>query len=257
MVPGARPKQKAQKGASMAQQPPRTPIRITRQSAAMPSPGGRPPPKQRQPLPPKNISKPSPKRKAVASATQLQGNQATTGSQTTETTLTLPTTPNTTSPALSAPLPNTQPSPTKYTKLTAARSTPGANPFYFLPRVPPPTTTSANQSVSANTTSANQSVPTPTPTTTHDLATTTSGNQSLRAETSPGARSSRQSNDINESADLLEAANSEGHTNDVEPDEDLVQGTLTSKLSFLHPISTLVAVLTTLIYILKHNLMMT
>lgn len=247
MVPGTRPKQKAQKGATMAQQPPRTPIRFTRQSAATASPGGRPPPKERQPLPPKKISKPSPKRKAVASATQLQGNQTTTGSQSTQPTLTL----------VAAPLPNTQPSPTKYTKLTAARSTPASNPFYFLPRVPPATTTSANQSVPSTTTGANQSVPTPTPTTTHDPTTTTSGNQSLCAETSPGARSSRQSNDINESAYLLEAANSEGHTNDIEPDEDLVQGTLISKLSFLHPISTLVAVLTTQIYILMQNLMMT
>ena len=140
MVPGTRPQQKKQKLASMtaaSQQPLRTLGRVTRLQAAMPSLGGRPPPKERHPLPPKNTTKANPKPNAVSSATQLQGHLSTSGSQTqtTETTTTVPTTPKSTtsSPALSAPNPGTVPSPTKYTRLTAARSMTGANPWLRSP----------------------------------------------------------------------------------------------------------------------------
>jgi hypothetical protein len=53
---------------------------------------------------------------------------------------------------------------------------------------------------------------------------TTSVNQTVGADTSSGGQSSRQSNDINESAEQFEAATSEGHTNEGESDGDLVAG---------------------------------
>jgi len=74
MVPGTRPQQKKQKMAQMAaakQLPPRTPTRLTRQQAAMPSPGGRPPPRERLPLPPKTTSKANPKTNPISSASKL------------------------------------------------------------------------------------------------------------------------------------------------------------------------------------------
>ena len=73
MVPGTRPKkQKLATKAAANQEPPRTPTRLTRQSAAMPSLGGRPPPKIRHPLPPKYTSKANPKPPPVSSTSQLQ-----------------------------------------------------------------------------------------------------------------------------------------------------------------------------------------
>ncbi|CAD6258478.1 unnamed protein product [Miscanthus lutarioriparius] len=53
---------------------------------------------------------------------------------------------------------------------------------------------------------------------------TTSVNQAVPADTSPGGQSSRQSNDINESAEQFDAANLEGHTYEGEPRDDLVLG---------------------------------
>jgi len=43
-------------------------------------------------------------------------------------------------------------------------------------------------------------------------------------DNSPGGQSSRQSNDINESAEQFDAANLEGHTTEGEPVHDLVSG---------------------------------
>ncbi|KAG2571841.1 hypothetical protein PVAP13_7KG121921 [Panicum virgatum] len=74
MVPGTRPQQKKQKMAQMAaakQLPPRTSTRLTRQHAAMPSPGGRPPPRERLPLPPNTSSKANPKTNPISSASKL------------------------------------------------------------------------------------------------------------------------------------------------------------------------------------------
>jgi len=138
MVPGTRP-QKKQKAATMAaanQQELRTPIKLTRQSAAMPSPGGRPPPRIRNPLPPKNTSKANPKPIAISSASQLQGHLTPNTSNTTETTSTVPSNPTktTNSPAMSAPLQKTVPSPLRYTRQSAAISIPGANPMHSPPR---------------------------------------------------------------------------------------------------------------------------
>jgi len=130
MVPGTRPKK--QKVATMAatnQKPPRTPTRVTRQSVNMPSPGGRPPPRIRHPLPPKSTSKANPKPAPVPSTSQLQGHNTTNSSQTTQTTSAVPhPTITRTGPAMSSPLPNTVASPRKYTKQAAARPILGANP---------------------------------------------------------------------------------------------------------------------------------
>ena len=161
MVPGTRP-QKKQKAATMAaanQQELRTPIKLTRQSAAMPSPRGRPPPRIRNPLPPKNTSKANPKPIAISSASQLQGHLT----------------------------PNTMP------------SLPGANPEH----TPRPTITMSQSRQMTPATSINQPIPT---------------------DTSPGGQSSRQSNDINESAEQFDAANLEGNTCEGEPSDDLVPG---------------------------------
>jgi hypothetical protein len=68
---------------------------------------------------------------------------------------------------------------------------PGANPEHISPR---PSTTMSLQ---------------PTP--------TTSVNQTGHVDHSPGGQSSRQSNEINESAEQFDAATSEGHTNEGEP----------------------------------------
>nr|CAZ96157.1 conserved hypothetical protein [Saccharum hybrid cultivar R570] len=181
MVPGTRPQQKKQKAATTvaaSQQPPRTPIRLTRQSAVMPSPGGRPPPKQRQPLPPKNPLRANPKPQAASSASQLQPHLSTSGNLTTNTTNTVPTTPkNTMQNPMCTPTPN------------AALSW----------------------------------HPTP----------TTSVTQPAPNDTSPCAQSSRQSNDINETAnhfdaanseDHFDAANSEGHMTEGDADAELVLG---------------------------------
>jgi len=201
MVPKTRP-QKKQKAATMAaanQQELRTPIKLTRQSAAMPSPRGRPPPRIRNPLPPKNTSKANPKPIAISSASQLQGHLTPNTSNTTETTSTMPSNPTktTNSPAMSAPLQKTVPSPLRFTSL--AMSSPGANPKH----TPRPTITMSQSRQMTPATSINQPIPT---------------------DTSPGGQSSRQSNDINESAEQFDAANSEGNTCEGEQSDDLVPG---------------------------------
>ncbi|CAD6247871.1 unnamed protein product [Miscanthus lutarioriparius] len=91
---------------------------------------------------------------------------------------------------------NTIPSPPRFTRSSVAMSSPGANIEHSTPRA---TATLSQQ---------------PTP--------TTSVNQAVPADTSPGGQSSRQSNDINESAKQFDAANSEGHTYEGEPSDDLV-----------------------------------
>lgn len=165
MVPGTRPQQKKQKMAQMAaakQLPLRTPTRLTRQQAAMPSPGGRPPPRERLPLPPKTTSKANPKTNPISRASKL-------------------------------------PSPSRLPSTSQPVSAPGGN--------------------------TEHSTPTPTPTRAlfPQLTPTTSVNQSYPIETSPGVQSSRQSNDINDSNDQVDA-DSEGHTNEGEPVGDLVPG---------------------------------
>ena len=131
MVPGTRPKkQKLATKAAANQEPPRTPTRLTRQSAAMPLPGGRPPPKIRHPLPPKYTSKANPKPPPVSSTSQLQAQLTTSSSQTNQTTSTVPTHPiiTRTGPTMSSPLLNTVPSPRKFTRQTIAKPMAGANP---------------------------------------------------------------------------------------------------------------------------------
>jgi len=238
MVPGTRP-QKKQKAATMAaanQQELRTPIKLTRQSAAMPSPGGRPPPRIRNPLPPKNTSKANPKPIAISSASQLQGHLTPNTSNTTETTSTVPSNPTktTNSPAMSAPLQKTVPSPLRFTSL--AMSSPGANPEHtrtspamsmpaVKPMPSPPRFT--RQSAAMSSPGANPKH-TPRPTITmsqsRQMTPATSINQPIPTDTSPGGQSSRQSNDINESAEQFDAANSEGNTCEGEPSDDLVPG---------------------------------
>ena len=68
------------------------------------------------------------------------------------------------------------------------------------------------------------SIPRATATLSQQPTPTTSVNQAVPADTSPGGQSSRQSNDINESAEQFDAANSEGHTYEGEPRDDLVLG---------------------------------
>ncbi|CAD6258361.1 unnamed protein product [Miscanthus lutarioriparius] len=236
MVPGTRP-QKKQKAAIMAaanQQELRTPIKLTRQSAAMPSPRGRPPPRIRNPLPPKNTSKAKPKPIAISSASQLQGHLTPNTSNTTETTSTVPSNPTktTNSPAMSAPLQKTVPSPLRFTSL--AMSSPGANPEHtrtspamsmpaVKPMPSPPRFT--RQSAAMSSPGANPKH-TPRPTITmsqsRQMTPATSINQPIPTDTSPGGQSSRQSNDINESAEQFDAANSEGNTCEGEPSDDLV-----------------------------------
>ncbi|CAD6221332.1 unnamed protein product [Miscanthus lutarioriparius] len=230
MVPGTRP-QKKQKAATMAaanQQELRTPIKLTRQSAAMPSPGGRPPPRIRNPLLPKNTSKANPKPIAISSASQLQGHLTPNTSNTTETTSTVPSNPTktTNSPAMSAPLQKTVPSPLRFTSL--AMSSPGANPEHTRtspamsmpaakPMPSPPRFT--RQSAAMSSPGAN---PKHTPRPTITMTPATSINQPIPTDTSPGGQSSRQSNDINELAEQFDAANSEGNTCEGEPSDDLV-----------------------------------
>ncbi|CAD6269983.1 unnamed protein product [Miscanthus lutarioriparius] len=61
-----------------------------------------------------------------------------------------------------------------------------------------------------------------TPTQTRQPTRTTSVTQPVPIDTSPGARSSRQSNEINESSEQLDAANSEGHVEQGEGQTGLV-----------------------------------
>ena len=238
MVPKTRP-QKKQKAAIMAaanQQELRTPIKLTRQSAAMPSPRGRPPPRIRNPLPPKNTSKAKPKPIAISSASQLQGHLTPNTSNTTETTSTVPSNPTktTNSPTMSAPLQKTVPSPLRFT--SPAMSLPGANPEHTRtspamsmpaakPMPSPPRFT--RQSAAMSSPGANPEH-TPRPTITmsqsRQMTPATSINQPIPTDTSPGGQSSRQSNDINESAEQFDAANSEGNTCEGEPSDDLVPG---------------------------------
>jgi len=161
----------------------------------MPSPGGRAPPKETHPLPPKNPAKPNPKPRAISSAAQMQLNLTNSGSLTTNTTNTEPTTTKNTTQmqTMSAPMPTAQ----KYTKAPAAKSTPGANPHY----TPRSSATLCEH-----------------PTPTHS-ATRVAPN-----DTSPGVHSSRQSNDINECTETFDAENSEGHMTEAEADDSLVPG---------------------------------
>ena len=181
--------------AATNQQPPRTPTRFTRASAAMSSPGaktrttrGLPPPRPRQNLPTRNNLKANPNTNAISSSSHLQGHLTTSASQTTETINTVPSSPRftRTSVAMSSPSPNTVPSPPRFTRSSATMSSPGAN------RVPSPTRPTTNLSQQ------------PTP--------TNSVNRIVPMDNSLGGQSSRQSNDINELAEQFDAANSEGHT---------------------------------------------
>ena len=245
MVPGTRPKkQKLATKAAANQEPPRTPTRLTRQSAAMPSPGGRPPPKIRHPLPPKYTSKANPKPPPVSSTSQLQAQLTTSSSQTNQTTSTVPTHPiiTRTGPAMSSPLPNIVPSPRKFTRQTAAKPMAGANPAYHpsvstatLSHQPTPNDAAMSMAGVAMSSplpnivpspprqTAARSTPSPNPSTlSREPTPTTSVNQVL--ETSPGAQSSRQSNDLNESVEQFGAATSEGHIDEGERVGDLVPG---------------------------------
>lgn len=194
-----------------ANKPPCTPVRFTRQTAAMPSPGGRPPPKERLSLPPKNNSKANPKPKAMSSAIQLQSQLNISGSETTNTE---PTT--TTSPPFSAPVANSVPSPTKYTRKSAAMSSPGANPMLNPSTVYIPSAAMSAPAPNIEHTTARPTPPSQQPTPTASV------NQVGHADTSPGGLSSRQSNDITDLPDQLDAATSEGHTTEGEPAGDLV-----------------------------------
>ena len=120
------------------------------------------------------------------------------------------------------------PSPTKYTRLTAARSVTGANPWL---RSPP----RGNQISSAMSQPIANGDHT-TPKQTQQPTRTTSVTQPVPTDTSPGARSSRQSNEINESGEQLDAANSEGHVEQGEGQTGLVPGkqNFQALLSLLH-----------------------
>ena len=143
---------------------------------------------------------------------------------------------------MSSPLPNTVPSPRKFTRQTAAKPMAGANPAYHpsvstatLSHQPTPndaamsTAGAAMSSPLPNTMpspprqTASRSTPSPNPgTLSREPTPTTSVNQVL--ETSPGAQISRQSNDLNESVEQFGAATSEGHTDEGERVGDLVPG---------------------------------
>jgi hypothetical protein len=210
MVPGTRPAKKKKAGAFAAlTNQPQTPSRMTRSQALMPSSAGRPPPRERLPLPTKNNSKPIPKPTAIRSATQLQAQLSASDSQTrtTETTSTVPSNLQNTRliPTMSAPITSTMPSP-NLTNASAACSEPVANPVISASSVP--------RATSGHTTTLARE---PTP--------TISVTQPALNDTSPGGQSSRQSNDINEFADQVDAANSEGHNTEGQQDDtDLVPG---------------------------------
>uniref|UniRef100_A0A804LET2 Zinc finger GRF-type domain-containing protein n=1 Tax=Zea mays TaxID=4577 RepID=A0A804LET2_MAIZE len=237
MVPGTRPHQKKQKAGTMPaanHQPPRTPVRLIRQSAAMPSPGGRPPPKPRHPLPPKTTSKATPKRNAISSSTQQQVQASTTTTETTETTnpVSFPPKMTRSTQAMSSPVRNTMPRPTRhtmhspprFTRASAAMSSPGANPHHSPPRF-----TRASATMSSPSANPHHSTPAATAIVSHQPSPTTSVNKTVPTDNSPGGHNSRQSNAIIESAKQFDATTSEGNPNEGEPVGDLVPALLAPK----------------------------
>ncbi|XP_020398945.1 uncharacterized protein [Zea mays] len=245
MVPGTRPHQKKQKAGTMPaanHQPPCTPVRLTRQSAAMPLPGGRPPPKPRHPLPPKTTSKATPKRNAISSSTQQQVRASTTTTETTETTnpVSFPPKMTRSTQAMSSPVPNTMPRPTRYTRTSGTMSTPGGHTMHSPPRFTrasaamsspganphhsPPRFTRASAAMSSPSANPHHSTPAATAIVSQQPTPTTSVNKTVPTDNSPGGHSSRQSNAINESAEQFDAATSEGNPNEGEPVGDLVPG---------------------------------
>ncbi|KAL5664391.1 hypothetical protein ACJX0J_024499, partial [Zea mays] len=258
MVPGTCPHQKKQKAGTMPaanQQPPRTPVRLTRQSAVMPSPGGCPPPKPRHPLPPKTTSKATPKRNAISSSTQQQVQASTTTTETTETTnpVSFPPKMTRSTQAMSSPVRNTMPGPTRhtmhspprFTRASAAMSSPGANPHHSPPRFTrasaamsspganphhsPPRFTRASAAMSSPSAKPHHSTPAATAIVSHQPSPTTSVNKIVPTDNSPGGHSSRQSNAIIESAKQFDVATSEGNPNEGEPVGDLVPALLAPK----------------------------
>ncbi|PVH33970.1 hypothetical protein PAHAL_8G111300 [Panicum hallii] len=166
------------------QLPPCTPTRLTRQQAAMASPGGRPPPKDANQLPP-------------CTPTRLTRQQATMAS------------------------PGGRPPPREILRLpakTASKANPKTNPISSASRLP---NTSPPISTHSGNTEHNTPTPTPILTVFPQVTPTTSVNQSVPVETSPGVQSSRQSNDINDTNDQVDA-DSEGHTIEGEPVGDFV-----------------------------------
>ncbi|ONM17850.1 hypothetical protein ZEAMMB73_Zm00001d003863 [Zea mays] len=243
MVPGTRPHQKKQKAGTMPaanHQPPCTPVRLTRQSAAMPSPGGRPPPKPRHPLPPKTTSKATPKRNVISSSTQQQVQASTTTTETTETTnpVSFPPKMTRSTQAMSSPVPNTMPRPTRYTRTSGTMSTPGGHTMHSPPRFTrasatmsspganphhsPPRFTRASAAMSSPSANPHHSTPAATAIVSHQPTPTTSVNKTVPTDNSPGGHSSRQSNAIIESAEQFDGATSEGNPNEGEPVGDLV-----------------------------------
>ncbi|KAL5672005.1 hypothetical protein ACJX0J_016311, partial [Zea mays] len=242
MVPGTRPHQKKQKAGTMPaanHQPPRTPVRLTRQSAAMPLPGGRPPPKPRHPLPPKTTSKATPKRNAISSSTQQQVQASTTTTETTETTnpVSFPPKMTRSTQAMSSQVPNTMPRPTRYTRTSGTISTPGGHTMHSPPRFTrasaamsspganphhsPPRFTRASAAMSSPSANPHHSTPAATAIVSQQPTPTTSVNKTVPTDNSPGEHNSRQSNAINESAEQFDAATSEGNPNEGEPVGDL------------------------------------
>ena len=187
MVPGTHPQPKKQKAAAN-QEPPRTP-RFTRQSVAKLSPGANPhavhpPPRPRGNMHTKKNLAPSLNKNDIPNSSHPT-------TSATNTTSTMPSTPNVTraNTTNSMPAPNIVRSP-RLTRLSAAMTT--RSSFTV-----PPTRPTANLSEE------------PTPTNSVHLA--------VPNDNSPGGQSSRQSNDINVSVDQVDAATSEGHTTEGEP----------------------------------------
>jgi hypothetical protein len=99
---------------------------------------------------------------------------------------------------MSSPGANPHHVPPRFTKASAAIY---ANPQHSTPRQP----SAAISSLGANT---QQSTLRPTAIISQEPTPTNSVTQAAHTDTSPGARSSRQSNDLNESADHFDAATS-------------------------------------------------
>ncbi|KAL5648803.1 hypothetical protein ACJX0J_039612, partial [Zea mays] len=243
MVPGTRPHQKKQKAGTMpaaSHQPPRTLVRLTRQSAAMPSPRGRPPPKPRHPLPPKTTSKATPKRNAISSSTQQQVQASTITTETTETTnlVSFPPKMTRSTQAMSSPVPNTMPRPTRYTRTSGTMCTPGGHTMHSPPRFTrasaamsspganphhsPPRFTRASAAMSSPSANPHHSTPAAIAIVSQKPTPTTSVNKTVPTDNSPGAHSFRQSNAIIESAEQFDGATSEGNPNEGEPVGDFV-----------------------------------
>jgi hypothetical protein len=107
-------------------------------------------------------------------------------------------------------------------------STPGANPYVITSRlpntIPPISTPRANAEHTSAPTRALFTEQTP----------ATSINQPVNKDTSPGVQSSRQSNDINDSTEQFDVAYSEDHSNEGEPDDDLVPGNQLVSIVYVH-----------------------